>query len=329
MNLVTPATSVGRLPEGCGIAITAISLSQKEDCYPVGGGKFGLFKTALQRLSAALGVSWDMQRSGRIDDGSHPHFCHWRSVGTYRAFDGQLQSIGAERVVDMRNGSSQLQGKSDKQVAEMRAHIASHAETKSQLRAIRSTGIKTAYTSDELSRPFVVARVMFTGATKDPELKRMFAEKTADAFLGATAAMYGGEPAPRPHQSSEPRLPPPPVGSVPADDSGEYDLDTGEVREPASSARAQSDRPAQTGRAQGGGFTIPGGKSKGVPLSEASDRDLEYWHGRIGKDLNEGTSRNEARDSALFEALDAEIRKRAGGEPDASEDDEPKQEAMY
>ena len=370
-HLVAPASCVGELPEGCTIAISRVDvdLSSKKngnftnytsgDVYDVGMGKLGLSKTVLQKIGAAIGVSWDPVASGRVDDGSDPKYCRWRAVGRYRSFDGQIQLLVAEKEMDLRDGSAQVDAlweryetkkrfakageKAPKspegQIREMRLHIQAHAESKAQLRALRSLGIKTAYTESDLRRPFYAARVMFTGRSEDPGLRAMFAEKVADSFLDSQRSLFGAQPV-QPAQQPPMRLvSPPPVGSVQADDSGEYDVDTGEVHQPEPAQRskpagrpAQAARGAKTGGSSGGGFTIPGGPAKGTPLSEADDKYLYYWHERIGDSLNKGESRDEERDSALFEELDAEVRRRSGGSAAAGTDDgsdEPQQGEMY
>lgn len=328
-NLISPATSVGRMPEGCGVAITIVNVDAANDTYKVGGGKHGLSKTVLQKLAAALGVSWDPIASGRLDDGSDSNYCRWRAVGTYRAFDGQVQTIVAEKELDLRAGSptvvaleaqarSSDRGTAEKQVREMRQHIQSHAETKAQLRAIRSLGLKTAYTAEELQRPFVAARIMFTGQTQDPALREKFALMTADSFLSGTRSLYGRSPqgslADPP--SSLPRLAPPPVGTTVAD---EDDLGHGETtpsaleqsperRDPPSEERGAA-KPAQSRSA--GGHTLPFGDEKGTPVTDASDGALTKMAGYLRKQIDGGTSRFPDKDKSLLQAIEAEIDTRA------------------
>ena len=347
-HLIAPATAVGALPEGVGIAMTsvAVDLATKGsgdfvkyvsgDVYQV-GDKLGLSKTVLEKIGAGLGVTWDPSQSGRLDDGSDPRYVRWRAVGHYRAFDGAVITIVGEKEMDLRLRSAQVEALEERyrtslakfragggkyepknpegQIREMRLHIQAHAESKARLRALRSIGIKPAYTPEELRKPFVAARAMFSGQTRDPALRAMFAEKVADAFLGGVASMYGRQ-APA-ATVALPRVAPPSIGEV-----ADYDEETGDFidAEPAQQQREQppqqpSQQPAQSSAAShapgSGGFAIPGGKSKGVPLAEASDSDLSYWANRIGDGLNQGTSRDEARDAALHAALTEEIARRA------------------
>lgn len=352
MNLVSPATSVGVLPEGCSVALSHVFVdlaSTKNgnfvnytsgDVYDVGAGKLGLSKTVLQKIGAALGVSWDPVASGRLDDGSDPYYCRWRAVGKYRSFDGQVQTLVAEKEMDLREGSPQIASLLERyesklakfragkdryepkhpggQIREMRLHIQAHAESKAQLRALRSMGIKTSYSVEELQRPFVAARVTFNGQTNDPVLRRIFAEKIADSFLDANRSLYGASAAPQVHPTAQLRLSsPPPVGAVQADYDDE---DEGPQQRPSEPAEQKSEpKPAQTanaaqtgGRAQSA-FAIPGGKSKGTPLDQADTRDLEYWANRIGGELESGNARDPERDAALHKAMCDEIAKREQG----------------
>lgn len=207
-HLVSPFPAVGHLPEGFGVQIALVRI-QEADTFPTKSADtpYGLGKAALDRIGHALGLSWDPDKSRRLDDASDPYYCHWRAVGTYRMSDGQRCVIKGEKELDARDGSPQVAGKSPKQVAQLREHVMSHAETKARLRAIRSMGIRTAYSRRELDKPFACVRLVFTGQSSDPALAQRFAEMTAASFLGAEAALFAS--------SSSPALPPPPVTHPP------------------------------------------------------------------------------------------------------------------
>jgi hypothetical protein len=327
MHLVSPATSVGELPAGCVVALSQVHVSPL-DTYPL-QGKHGLSKTVIQKIGHAAGVSWDPHHSGRLDDGSNPYYVRWRAVGTYRAFDGQQQTLVAEKELDLRPGSPTCVGleqqqaakqkSADGQIREMRMHIQQHAETKAQLRALRSLGLKSAYTADELKKPFAVARIMFTGQTSDPGLRAMFAEKIADSFLGSQRALYGGAP-----QSAAPRLvAPPPVGS--ASESGDWDIDTGErldatpqtqQAEPAREQPAQQPadtkveskaeaKPAQVGAQPD--LVLKFSRSKGKTIAQADTKDLEWIRDTVGNSLETGDSRYPESDKKMLAAVTAEL----------------------
>lgn len=211
-HLVSPSTAVGSLPAGTSLAFSMVQIDADNETYKTGSKKsgdgwvdqVGLSKSALDKIAAAAGVSWDPILSRRMDDGSDPCFCVWQAVGRVRQLDGvELVLVGTVEL-DMRDGSPTVaalesrakDGKSAAtQLRDMRMYIVRHAESKARLRAIRSMGIRTSYARHELRKPFIVARLMWTGESDDPELRRVFAEKTADHFLGARNALYGG-PAP-------------------------------------------------------------------------------------------------------------------------------------
>lgn len=209
MHLVSPAASVGHVPPGCTITLAAVQVDPENETYSVSGGKLALTKPALDRIAAGVGISWDANKSRRLDDGSDPHYCHYRAVGRYRAFDGQWMEIMGEKEMDMREGSATLESITQKaaaarkprdpakQIMEVRMHILAHAETKARLRAIRSIGLRSAYGKQELEKPFVMARVMFTGKSDDPEMQKELTRATAASFLDGASALYG-EPAAAP-----------------------------------------------------------------------------------------------------------------------------------
>lgn len=227
-HLVAPATVCATLPEGCEVALAAVMVDVNTETYNL-AGKVGLGKSALDRIAAAAGVSWDPVQTRRIDDGSDPRYCHYKAVGTVPEFDGRQRFICGEVEIDARDGSPQIDEIIKKakradpprdpssQILELRKFLLRHAESKAKLRAIRSLGIRTSYDKAELQKPFIVARLMFTGQSDDPEARRFFRGRIADAMLGATAQLYG-------HSTGAPALAapvghrPPAVGSVGAVD---------------------------------------------------------------------------------------------------------------
>lgn len=238
-HLVSPATVCGSLPPGCEVSISLVKVdpstekSGPGDVAPVGGGKLSLSGHVLKRIGAAAGVSWDMNATGRLDDGSDPHYAHYRAVGQVRSFDGSIRTLSGEVEIDMREGSPQIvamkarakEGANlESQIRDTRLFLIRHAETKAKLRAIADMGVKRSYTAAELAKPFKVARLMWTGRSEDPELRRLFAEKTADAMIGATSMLYGGQPAPQVRPAPQMMTAPVPMlHAPPASGSGVVD----------------------------------------------------------------------------------------------------------
>jgi hypothetical protein len=289
-HIVSPATTVDALPPGCGVAVNYVLVDPStekggpREVYKV-GDDLGLSGTTLAKIGAAAGVDWDASQSGRLDNGSDPHYCHFRAVGHVRNLDGSVRTLTGEVEIDARQGSPQIDEIKQKaarrdqpndggasQILELRKFLLRHAESKAKNRAIASMGLKRSYTKAELAKPFAVCRLMWTGQTDDPELKRVFAEKTADAMIGGMASLYG-RPAPQPAPAAH-ALPAPPApqrfdGSAPAfqghapppvltttaaasddpNDLGDYD-DEGEPKsepKPAATTRAQPKQQATVG----------------------------------------------------------------------------------
>jgi hypothetical protein len=213
----------------------------------------------------------------------------------------------------------------DGQIREMRLHVAQHAETKARLRAIRSLGIRSAYNPEELRKPFVVVRLQWTGQSDDPVLKREFAVMTAKHMLQGRGDLYGREPQPAPApalpapsigQSIYGALPPgpgehmaEPVGYPPAPpapptprprtvEAPQPQAKADPVAEESSLTEAErADLEAnQRAARERAGFPEPAanaptphvmkfGRGKDKPITEASDEELEWYTGAIGKSL--------------------------------------------
>lgn len=344
-NFVSPATSVGVLPEGVEIVLSHVfvdttlvkklvkykgneverTVSASGDIFPVDGGNWGLSKHVLNRIWAAAGGKWIF--SGRVDDRRDPLYCAWSVEGEYRAFDGQQMTVPGNKQMDLRARSKQLAGKSPAQIDQMSAGIVEHAETKAKLRAIRDAfGIKSSYTLEELKKPFVAARVIFTGRSSDPETQREFNRMIATSFLGSSRALYGGG-------GQQPRQLAAPAHSVRTldDDSGDYNLDTDDgygddrggpppqqQREPSATPPASNARPAAP-RTSGGanrptvgasGLTMPFGRSSGVALEEAPQEDVEWMARTIKRKLDNGEARYPEKDAQFLGALEDELARR-------------------
>ncbi len=233
-HLVSPATDCGDIREGCSIVISAVLVDAEHETYSV-AGKLGLSKVALDKIAAAAGISWDPRECGRQDDGKDPRYCHYKAVGRVRDFDGTVRLLSGEVEMDAREGSpliDEIRTKAakrraeaerenkkytgdggDSQILELRKFLLRHAESKAKNRAIRELGIRTAYEPKELKKPFVVAKIMLTGHSSNPETQRIFAEQTAREFSSAVPQLYG-----EPTRENASRRGAPPVGSVPADD---------------------------------------------------------------------------------------------------------------
>jgi len=261
-HLVSPATVVGRLPEGCEVAISLVQIDPYgPEVYGITGSKknpkdddtVGIDRTGLARIAAAMGVSWLVSR--RTDDGSHPHYCAWEVWGEYPGFDLQPQRVSGNVDIDTREdgairgaAAEEIRSKAERrrrlypdddnddgdgQLLELRKFLLRHAESKAMNRAIANRGVRRSYKRHELKKPFAVARLMFTGHSEDPEARREFRQMIGERFMGARSAMYGGAqqpvaaPAALPASQAPSQAPvlqsPPPLSASARQD---YDRDT-------------------------------------------------------------------------------------------------------
>lgn len=233
-HLVSPATVCGNLPEGCEVTLSMVHIDPTDaNLYKV-GSKIGLDRVSLAKIAQAAGVT--VTRSERTDNGGHPHYCSWMVEISYRLFDGSVvrrvgnveidcrEPAGAAyvEIVEKARSATDKAGnpaprKPDAQLLELRKFLTRHAESKALNRAIAAMGIRRSYTAEELRKPFVVARVMFTGRSNDPEARREFRQHIATSFLSGTSQLYGAQPQTR-------QLPP-----VPTEGFASGEFDTGEV----------------------------------------------------------------------------------------------------
>lgn len=215
-HLISPATMVGSLPEGCSVALALVYINADDpNLYKV-GGKLALDKTHLAQIGNASGAS--IVSSHRTDDGSDPHYCAWTVKVQYRQFDGTFltkqgsvemdvrEPYGAEYVDAVRKAEDAKRDPT-KQIGELRRFISRHAESKALNRAYAALGIRRSYTAKELERPFCVARVTFTGQSDDPVARAQFREGIMQSFLSSSVAAFG--PADHTQPMEGPHSPPP------------------------------------------------------------------------------------------------------------------------
>jgi len=124
------------MPEGYEVQIVVVPIN-KDRTYAIKGqpNNKGIGKSTLMTLATAAGVEWTVSR--RVDDGRDPRFCHWHAEGRYPLIDGTYRTIEGDRDIDLREGSDQIAGKSDNEVAQLRQNLLRNAITKAKLRALR------------------------------------------------------------------------------------------------------------------------------------------------------------------------------------------------
>jgi hypothetical protein len=214
-HLITPATVVGSLPEGCEVIVSIVQVDPYgPEVYAITGNKrepkdddtVGLDKNALAKIAKAAGVSWISSR--RTDDASHPHYCAWEAVCRAPNFDmtesvypGNVDidtredgDVSGPAAQEIRNKGKERTDGGDSQLLELRKFLMRHCESKAMNKAIGNMGVRRSYKRADLNKPFAVARLAFTGASNDPEARREFRQMIGQRFLGATQQLYGGAP---------------------------------------------------------------------------------------------------------------------------------------
>jgi hypothetical protein len=160
-------------------------------------------KIGLMRIASCAGIVWT-ERCGRRDDRRVPFVWEYFAEGDMLTPDGQWQTLSGTVEIDLRDGSPQIggwtlekweallkenrgkpkdeqkwsvNGWSDKRVLQARRFGLSLAESKSKLRAIRSIGVQSVYTVEELRKPFVVLRAVYQPGADNLEGRRLVAER--------------------------------------------------------------------------------------------------------------------------------------------------------
>lgn len=251
----------------------------KDDDEP----KWGIGKPTLMLLAGAALLQW--LGATRTDDGKDPRYAHIHVDGRYRGIDNMWRPVPGDRDCDLRDGSDQIKNKSPDEVDALRANMLRSTETKAKLRAIREAfGVPSSMTREELEKPFVFARQVFTGRSSNPANRDMFAVGIAIEHLGGVIAAFGPDQAAnivsalcsaqqnRPAQqlpeaapttllaappaaAPPPALPPPAIKSAPA--------------------RTEPRKPRAAG--QNGPAVVSFGKKKGTPLTELEDSQLTWY----------------------------------------------------
>lgn len=346
-HLVSPATTCGRLPEGCSVALSIVHLDANVDAHNVGFGKLGLLKHAVMKIAAAAGVSFDPHASGRVDDGSDPYYVHWKAIGAWRHLDGSVLPLVGDKEMDLRDDSAQVerifanastQPKAVTQLMEMRAFIMAHAQSKAELRAIRKGLGLRSYTAVELEKPFVVAKLMFTGQSDNPRIAEANAAAIRNSMLGGAQALFGppaGSTVPTPQLPMAHNVSvgfghaPPPVGSTrpdfPDEDSAPAlggHIDTTGTSVPEAKPKASKATPrasAAAAPATNGVHLVRFGKQKDKPITEISDENLDWYMGAIKKSIDDPEkARFRADNEADYQATLAEMERRNGVPPAAA-----------
>jgi hypothetical protein len=188
-------------------------------------------KQALMRLSVCAGVIWSPDQSKRIDDGSNRNYIAYRAVGGIRKADGQPVFFSAEYDIDFEVLEEELRENYTKKtedppdwlkwlknktpaekakwiddcvhrdILQKRKFKLRLCEAGAMNRVLRMLlGIKQAYTTKNLEKPFVMARIVFRPDFSDASVKQQFIEASIKAMTG----LYGPGSAVAASEKTEP-----------------------------------------------------------------------------------------------------------------------------
>lgn len=184
-----------------------------EDVYK--GSKdnyFRLLGKALERLANCAGIQWHLEltRIASIDS----NYVLAEAVGGIKKPDGSIAYMKASYDMDLITEKEDLydtyrakrndkynKGKSDadfesyvefcvnRDFRQIRSHRTALAETGAKNRVIRKLlNLKSEYSAQELSIPFVAVRIVFVPDMNDPNVK----ERLLDGYMRTSVGIYGG-----------------------------------------------------------------------------------------------------------------------------------------
>lgn len=199
-HVVSPTLTVATIPEGFDVVLALVNLDIRDTYAPEDavGDLVCLDRRALAVLGVAAGVNWEHSR--RTDDQKHPHYVSWEVAISYDQFDGKPCQVIGNVDVDTREpeGAAYIAtveaadgGDYTPALIRARRFLVRTCESMAMNRAIAAMGVRQKYTREELQKPFLVARLSFTGRSSDPELRRQFQAMIAERYLGAKRALYG------------------------------------------------------------------------------------------------------------------------------------------
>ena len=235
-NLLMPSTHIEGLSEFHAPVLERVLLSanpQDGDVYAHDNDAMGPkkkwrpTKQALMKLSVCAGVIWSVNESRRLDNGANRDYIAYRAVGGIKKADGQPVFFSADYDLDfevMEEELHELYEKKakadwmkDKTAAEKAEYVQfcikrdmlqkrkfklRLCEAGAMNRVLRMLlGIKQAYTTEELQKPFVMARIVFRPDFTNKEVR----DKFIDASIKSMVGIYGpGAAAPSRTEKTEP-----------------------------------------------------------------------------------------------------------------------------
>ncbi len=203
--------------------------TKNKEVYPQRGGGLSISSLGWKKIGDAIGIQWQPTECGRTDDGKDPDRVVYRMVGLVKALDGTWRKIIGDKEIympaiieeltqnyrdkaeaylnDPKDGPAfrknfptpeAIQGWITEKVRadaiQMRKHMLARAQSGAMARATKNLGIRETYTADELKKPFVFPKLVFTPDPTNPQDRQFLLMQGS----GATNLLYPVHPATAP-----------------------------------------------------------------------------------------------------------------------------------
>ncbi len=212
-----------------------------KEVYKQRGGGLSLSAIAFKKLGDAIGIQWVPEECGRTDDGKDPDYVCYRMTGLVKALDGTWRKIIGDKEIrmsviieeltdsyrekaqkylhDPKDGPDFCKSYPDPEVwiaekvrqdaLQMRKHMLARAQSGALARATKALGIRETYTLEELKKPFVFPKLVFSPDPNHPQDRAFLLAQGAGAInqlykpetpQSATLAQPAMNALPAPHE---------------------------------------------------------------------------------------------------------------------------------
>lgn len=195
-HVLTPFANFSALPDHFGLVPTLVHIDPDpsvgdvyEDKLFCKDGEVAIAKIGLSKIAMAAGMTITTLRT---DDRRIQNLWEMRATAQFVGIDGTPQSVDGTEELDLRDGSDRAQkvmgrNRSMDALRAARAKGLRGCEARAINAAIRQFGIKQKYTKAELTKPFVLVRVVYMPDMSDPATR----QQVTDRALAGSSKLYG------------------------------------------------------------------------------------------------------------------------------------------